>query len=111
MSLNSKALADAFVAFATNQALFVRYDDKDRTIEVHAIGRSTKDDALVIRGYQVDGESSRPLPCWALLRLDGVQDSEVLLHVKSQAPRIAEGFNPSGDKQMSVVLTQLGAQS
>lgn len=105
---NTKALSDAFIAFATGQALFVRYDDKDRTVEVHAIGRSTKDDGLVIRGYQVDGESSRPVPCWALIRLDGIQDSEVLVNVKSQAPRMAEGFNPNGtDKQMSVVLTQL----
>lgn len=82
------------------------YDEKIRVVEVHAIGASTKDEATVVRGYQIDGESSRPVPCWALFRLEGISDIIILDDRESGAPRIAEGYK-SGDKQMNPVYVQL----
>ncbi len=100
MTINPKTLIDAGISLASATCLSFSYDGKPRTIEVHAIGASTKDGATVIRGYQVDGESSRALPCWALFRADTIVDPE-LTEVFSLAPRISEGYNPAGDKQMS----------
>lgn len=105
---NPKTLINAAVALAVQQCMSFSYDGKTRTIEVHAIGASTKDGATVIRGYQVDGESSRPLPCWALFRADDIFDPE-LTEIFSLAPRISEGYNPDGDKQMGDMFFKVKA--
>lgn len=82
--------------------LRVLYEGKMKTIEVHAVGLSTKDDAPVIRGFQVDGEASRPLPCWALLRVDKIEEASFDIF-KSEAPRPDYA---QGDKQMSKIIAQ-----
>lgn len=105
---NPKTLINAAVALASQRCLSISYDGKPRLLEVHAIGASTKDGGTVIRGYQVDGESSRPLPCWALFRADDIFDAE-LTDDFSIAPRISEGYNPDGDKQMSEIFAKVAA--
>src|SRR3546814_9965620 len=55
--------------------LCISYEGKPKTIEVHAVGLSIKDNAPIIRGFQIDGEASRPLPCWALLRIDKIENA------------------------------------
>lgn len=101
-------LINAAVALASQQCLAFSYDGKPRTVEVHAIGASTKDGATVIRGYQTEGESSRPLPCWVLFRAEDILDVE-LTDIFSLAPRISEGYNPDGDKQMGEIFAKLAA--
>jgi hypothetical protein len=73
------------------------YDDKVRLVEVHAVGET------LMRGYQVAGESSRPLPCWALFKTDKIENLSVSF-VDSEAPR--PGYK-TGDKQIPVILAQL----
>ncbi len=87
--------------------LCILYEGKPKTIEVHAVGLSVKDDAPVIRGFQIDGEASRPLPCWALLRVDKIEEAGFGLAaatLTSQAPR--PGYAP-GDKQMSKIIKEI----
>lgn len=79
------------------------YDGKNKTVEVHALGLSTKDGSLVMRGYQVAGVASRPLPIWALYTVSKIEGLSVDF-VTSEAPRT--GFTP-GDRQMDPVLCEL----
>ena len=79
------------------------YDGKYRVVEVHAVGTSTKDASLVMRGFQISGQASRPLPQWTLFSINKME----LLEDKpqaSEAPR--EGYT-QGDKQMQVVIVEL----
>jgi hypothetical protein len=92
-------------AMANARTVSFDYDDKPRIVEVHAVGTSTKDGSLLVRGYQVGGESSRPLPCWALFRLFDIEpDSLIILETPSQAPR--PGYK-MGDKQMREIHAQI----
>ncbi|WOF44319.1 hypothetical protein KNJ79_05150 [Sphingopyxis indica] len=87
--------------------LCISYEGKPKTIEVHAVGLSIKDNAPVIRGFQIDGEASRPLPCWALLRVDKIENAGFGLAAAvapSQAPR--PGY-AQGDKQMSKIIKEI----
>jgi hypothetical protein len=72
------------------------YDGKIRVVEVHAIGQSIKDGSPVMRGFQVAGVASRPLPQWTLFSIAKIEN---LTFGKegSGAPR--EGY-AQGDKQM-----------
>lgn len=78
-------------------------DEKPRIVEVHALGKSSKDGGLVMRGFQVAGGASRPLPQWSLFRLDRMTDVKVTPRV-SEAPR--DGYR-QGDSQMTPVLSEL----
>lgn len=85
--------------------LHLVYEGKPKTIEVHAVGLSVKDDAPVIRGFQIEGEASRPLPCWALLRVDKIERAHFTPpSLPSQAPR--PGY-VQGDKQMSKIIREI----
>jgi hypothetical protein len=90
---------------ALNDSLAVSfiYDDKPRIVEVHAVGVSTKDGSLIMRGYQVAGESSRPLPCWALFTVDKIEALQVGF-IESQAPR--DGYKMD-DRQMANIIAQI----
>ena len=94
------ALRDAMMKGKTVSFI---YEGKPKTVEAHAIGRSTKDGGLVLRGYQVAGHASRPLPIWALYRIEKIEGLAIDF-VSSEAPR--EGYS-RGDRQMSTVLTEL----
>lgn len=79
---------DQFIHALTNgYCLDIRYGDTHalKTVEVHAVSPTHA------RVYQVAGESSRPLPNWALLKLDQVN------HLPSLAPR--PGYK-MGDKHL-----------
>jgi len=93
----------AIEAIDYGHTLRVFYDGKPKTIEVHAVGLSIKDNAPVIRGFQIDGEASRPLPCWALLRVDKIEEATPDIF-KSEAPR--PGY-AQGDKQMSKIIKEI----
>lgn len=81
------------------------YDGKLRVVEVHAIGTSTKDGALLFRGYQTSGDSSRPLPAWVLFRGDKVTKGQIALSFEdSLAPR--EGY-VQGDAQMGDLIAEI----
>lgn len=108
MTTEARTLAIAGAALGGQHCMAFSYDGKLRTLEVHAVGASTKDGAAVIRGYQIAGESSRPLPCWALFRAEDIIDPEVT-ETTSHAPRLTEGFNPDGDKQMSDIFVKVAA--
>lgn len=88
----AKAMADAV-------CINFDYDGKNRTVEAHALGRSTKDGSLVMRGFQTDGEREG----WALFSLDKIEAIEIQ-YDSSEAPR--EGYK-MGDKQMDPVLVEI----
>lgn len=79
------------------------YDGKHKIVEVHAVGVSTAD-KLVARVFQVAGEASRPLPIWALLELDKMENTMLSAMPLSEAPRVGYKLN---DKQMKIVYAQL----
>lgn len=80
------------------------YDDRPRIVEVHALGKSNKDQSIIMRGYQVAGESSRPLPCWALFTIDKIDAPTLSAFVDSEAPR--EGYKMN-DKHMIEIIEQV----
>lgn len=91
-------------AMSRRLAVSFVYDGKNRVVEVHAIGRSTKDGSLVVRGFQVAGEASRPLPQWTLFTISKIE-ALTLTFIDSEAPR--DGYT-MGDKQMQQpVISQL----
>jgi hypothetical protein len=94
------------MAMLTGNVLSFTYDGKERIVEAHAIGKSTKDGSLLMRGYQIGGEASRPLPQWTLFSIDKIERGSfaVELDTVSSAPR--EGY-AMDDKQMAPVLCQL----
>ena len=73
------------------------YDGKPRTVEVHAVGEN------LFRGYQIEGESSRPLPCWVLFSVDKIEDL-TRTNIASQAPR--DGYR-KGDKQIPDIIKEV----
>jgi hypothetical protein len=89
------------LTYALNNSFTVSflYDDKPRTVEIHAVGKTSKGD--VLRGFQVAGESSRPLPTWALYSLDKITDLSVN---KSYGPRPGYAMH---DKQLVEIYAQL----
>lgn len=101
MTMTDTALL--FTALQEQLCVTLNYDGKPKTVEVHAYGLSNKDQAPVMRVFQVDGESSRPLPSWALLRLDKVTDL-ALSNRESLAPR--DGYKMN-DSHMSEIYAQI----
>lgn len=71
------------------------YDGKERIVDVHAVGTSTKDGGLVMRGTQ-DGQ-------WKLFRVEGMEGLGISF-TDSKAPH--EGY-VTDDAQMKSVIFQL----
>jgi len=93
----------ACAALRSGHVLQLRYDGYTRDVEVHAVG-FTKDDNAVMRVWQVAGGSGSDEPVgWKLLRLDEAVDA-VVTTARSMAPRA--GYNPA-DPVMKVVTCQL----
>jgi hypothetical protein len=91
-------LATTLITAAQNASVIdVVYDGKSKSFEVHAVGPNHA------RVMQVAGESSRPLPNWALIKLDKIE-SATFTSTPSLAPR--EGYR-KGDKQISEILYEL----
>jgi hypothetical protein len=78
------------------------YAGKIRVVEVHAVGISTAGKP-VMRGYQVAGLASRPLPSWSLFEIDKIEALTFGREV-SEAPR--EGYRED-DSAMKTVLCQI----
>jgi hypothetical protein len=101
------ALMLGVLATAVQLSLTVQftYDGKERIVEIHALGKSTKDGSFLMRGVQVGGEASRELPQWTLFSLDKIEQGSLsILGMRSSAPR--DGYK-QGDKQMDPVLLEI----
>lgn len=96
----SITITNALIAAAQgSRAIACTYDGKPKTFEVHCVGRNH------VRAYVTAGESSRPLPAWALLRLDKIDpDTLDTTDIPSKAPR--EGYR-QGDKMIPEILYEL----
>jgi hypothetical protein len=93
----------ACAALRSGHVLQLRYDGYTRDVEVHAVG-FTKDDDAVMRVWQVAGGSVSNEPVgWKLLRLDETTGAVVTTE-RSMAPR--DGYSPS-DPIMKVITCQL----
>lgn len=93
----------AKTAITSRQTLYFDYDDRPRVVEVHAVGISSKGNTI-LRGYQVAGQSSRPLPGWALFTVDKIKNASLSLMPISEAPR--PGY-VMGDKNMATIIAQV----
>jgi hypothetical protein len=90
-------------ALRAEKCLEVRYDGFSRVVEVHAVGY-TKENNAVMRVWQVRGGSvSNERTGWKLLRLDETLGGMVLSE-KSQAPR---RDYKRGDAVMERIICQL----
>jgi hypothetical protein len=93
----------ACAALRSGHVLRLRYDGYTRDVEVHAVG-FTEDDNAVMRVWQVAGGSGSNEPVgWKLLPLDAAVEAEVTTE-RSMAPRA--GYNPA-DPVMKVITCQL----
>lgn len=96
------ASQEVYRALDRNKLLSFYYDEQLRVIEPHAFG-ITKDGNLAVRGYQVSGESSQPLPGWRMFRLDKFEHARALA-TDSHAPR--PDFKPN-DKHLAHILLEI----
>jgi hypothetical protein len=92
----------ACAALRSGHVLQLRYEGYTRDVEVHAVG-FTKDDNAVMRVWQVAGGGSDEPAGWKLLRLDEAAEAVVTTE-RSMAPRA--GYNPA-DPVMKVITCQL----
>ena len=72
-----------------------------RTVEVYAYGL-TKSGNPVIRAFQPYGDTASQIPNWKFFRLDRIKSWEPTYKIFNTP---ANGFNPNGDKSMSVVYS------
>lgn len=79
------------------------YDDADgeRVIQPVAYGL-TKAGKPVIRAYQPLGDTKTKVPAWKFFLVSGIQEWKPMYKNVFEEPP-ADGFNPNGDKTMSVV--------
>ena len=90
-------------ALRSGHVLELRYDGYARMVEVHAVG-FTKEDNAIMRVWQISGGSASNEPVgWKLLRLDEATGA-IVTHQKSLAPR--PGYKP-GDAVMKLITCQL----
>lgn len=78
------------------------YDDQLRVVEAHAVGVGPKG-TLLMRGYQVAGHSSRPLPHWGLFTVAKIELLDFGKE-KSEAPR--QGY-AMGDKGLREIVAEI----
>lgn len=90
-------------ALRSGLVLQLRYDGYSRDVEVHAVGL-TKDDNAIMRVWQIAGGSVSNEPVgWKLLRLDEASGAFVT-NQKSLAPRF--GYK-RGDPVMRIINAEL----
>jgi hypothetical protein len=94
----------ACAAIDAGKCLAIRYGGFDRTVEVHAVGRS-KNGHWLMRIWQVAGRSrSGAMPPWRLMRLDETSNA-VITDVVSDAPR--PGYKKSDEAMRGGIKRQL----
>jgi hypothetical protein len=91
------------VALERRDLLQFNYDDKSRTVEPHALGLNKKGE-LVMRAFQVGGQSATSDTGWKLFTLEKATDLVVVMDGESRAPR--PGYK-KGDKAMVTILAEL----
>lgn len=94
-------------AMQSDKTLNFVYDGKLKVVEAHALGTSRKDGSIIMRGWQVAGHSSRPLPCWGLYSVDKIELLE-LGSEPSEAPR--DGY-VMGDAHMNNIIAELDIEN
>lgn len=95
--------AEACDALKEKKCVELKYSGKIRTVEIHAVG-FTKDNHAIMRVWQVHGGSVGGNPSnWRLLRLDEVEGFRVL-DDESRAPR--PGYK-RGDSTMYRISCQI----
>lgn len=93
----------ACAALRSGHVLQLRYDGYTRDVEVHAVG-FTKDDDAVMRVWQIAGGSDSNEPVgWKLLPVDEAVEAVVTTE-RSMAPRA--GYSPA-DPILKVITCQL----
>ncbi len=103
--LENNARQDVINAINNRNLVNIYYDDEDsnhsgqRTIEVYNFGMSRSGN-LVIRAYQVAGDTSTFQPSWKLFRLDRITRWEPS-NLKFNTPR--PNYNRMGDNSMMTV--------
>lgn len=80
------------------------YDGLRRVVEPHAVGFG-KGESVLMRGFQVEGESATQTTGWKLFKADKIEGLTLTPEVFNQ-PR--EGYKP-GDKAMSQILAEVPA--
>lgn len=83
---------DILLALNNTVRVEFTYNDEKRVVEPHVVGL-TKDNRLMVRGYQVDGKSSsgRALPCWGLFEVSNIKN--LVLTDRRFGVRLIEGYN------------------
>lgn len=89
-------------ALRERKCLELRYEGWSRTVEVHAVGY-TKENNAIMRVWQAHGGSNSGAKGWKLLRLDEVLTAHICPE-HSNAPR--QGYK-RGDRAMSRIVCQL----
>lgn len=79
-----------------------QYDDLDRLVEPHAVGLN-KTGSLMLRGYQVTGESATDPRAWKLFTVEKIVNLEVM-DFTFAGPR--DGYR-AGDRAMTTILAEL----
>lgn len=89
-------------AVSNRNVLTFTYDDKARVIEPHAVGINSKGE-LVLRGYQIGGDSATSPQAWKLFLADKMVDLEVSNVIFISA---RPGYK-AGDRAMVDILAEL----
>lgn len=98
MTPGALAAALCIQAMNTGHRVDFDYDGKRRLVEVHAVGTSTKDGSLIMRGFLVGDD--RP---WRLFTLSKATTFGISA-IHGDAPR--DGYS-RGDKQMATIFAEL----
>lgn len=99
----SHDVADILFAMQRGLAISFNYDGKRRVVEPHALGISNTDGGVLLRAYQVAGDSSRPLPQWVMFKLAKVTGLTPTF-IESHAPR--DGYKMN-DQSMGDMIAEL----
>jgi len=89
-------------AVEERKVLAFDYDDKPRLVEPHAIGTNAKGQ-LVLRAFQVTGDSATNATAWKLFTVDKMVNC-IVAALTSQAPR--PGYK-AGDRAMANIIQEL----
>lgn len=89
-------------AVEERKVLAFDYDDKPRLVEPHAVGVNAKGQ-LVLRAFQVTGDSATSSTAWKLFTVDKMINT-IVAGLTSQAPR--PGYK-AGDRAMAKIIAQL----
>lgn len=86
-------LSKAIQALTTRSTLRFTYDNKERHVEVHAVGIGGKGE--ILRAWQLS-----PEPTWRLFSIDKIDGPILDSNTLSQAPR--PGYSPNDSAMLTI---------